>query len=803
MADKSKPLMFPMAGINRGSSFRNQAPFETRDALNVRGYGTLEWTARGGQRGGHTRPYAENLGGPIHMLEQVTRIIAEGESVNTYWYDEFDGDTDRWSQADWIGDLMPFSKSLTGTLEYEDAKVGGIYEDINLDPSEDYSAGIKVIPYKGRHWGTYSIYCRMDDTTPNATLNGVTAVLVFDDSGAVGGQLEVRVGGVLTSYPYDLSNVNQTLYYDNVVDLNGDKIYDLNDNEVVVAVRADNANTEFRVSVDADTISVTWLGVNILNQAVSSAAGDQMGMAMQSTGSYPDSACLVDRWSIYGYTDGLNERVRRTYLVASADGDLWVERNIGNLTEVFTDRLTDDVHLQASERTQMLYIADHGAPVVDGVGGAVTASAFTDAGVADWAAAGVSADKHVVEMFDTSGGLVQGVSTISLVSGATLTLANVVGNGTCSYRIVPGLKVYDPEANTLETLEATAGNVPANCELICTYRDRIVVARDHIWYMSRSGVPTDWDYAPVELDALRAVAGLNSDAGQIGEGITALIPFSDDYLIFGCTNSLWVLRGDPAAGGRIDNLSYEVGILSRDAWCHGSLGEVYFLSRDGIYMLQPGPMVAPQPLSRKKLPRELRDIDPRHYRINLTWDERERTVLIHATPGIYWAYSTRNDAFWLDDFRDDHRTYSSLNFKTDVRGTNGALYGCEDGYIRAITQNSQTDDGYPIESHADLGPFRIAHDTREGKLKTIEGTLAYGSGPVVWGIKSGYGSEDAQLAEIQVSGSWEGNGLQFTSRPRARGGSAVVRISSSGVLSWVLEKVIAVIGTAGRNRRRS
>jgi hypothetical protein len=327
------------------------------------------------------------------------------------------------------------------------------------------------------------------------------------------------------------------------------------------------------------------------------------------------------------------------------------------------------------------------------------------------------------------------------------------------------------------------------------------MAKDHLWYMSRAGDPGDWDYSPSALDAGRAVAGSSTDAGYIGEAVTALIPFSDDYLIFGCSNSLWVLRGDPAAGGRIDNLSYEIGIVSPRAWCHGSLGEVYFLSTDGIFRLAPGPTVSPEALSRDKLPRELKHINARNSRITLAYDPDARCVLINATPGTHWVYDIRSGAFWQDTLRVGHQPYSAMNFKTDVEGYSGAVIGGNDGYIRTYSVQCETDDGYPIDSYVDLGPFRIGDDLHEGKLKQLEATLAYGSGPVEWSIRAGYCGESAQKGTDSASGEWSGDGLQFTDRPRVRGGAIVVRLASYGQLGWVIEKLWGIIGQAGRNRR--
>ncbi len=119
----------------------------------------------------------------------------------------------------------------------------------------------------------------------------------------------------------------------------------------------------------------------------------------------------------------------------------------------------------------------------------------------------------------------------------------------------------------------TFGSLPAKAYLGCLYRGRVVLSGNpnypHQWYMSRQA--DIWDYAYLASDAQSPVAGNNTDAGEVGDIVTALVPYKDDYLIFGCSSTLWVMRGDPAAGGSLDEVDLTVGMFGANSWCKISI----------------------------------------------------------------------------------------------------------------------------------------------------------------------------------------------------------------------------------------
>ena len=225
-----------------------------------------------------------------------------------------------------------------------------------------------------------------------------------------------------------------------------------------------------------------------------------------------------------------------------------------------------------------------------------------------------------------------------------MTIPNVNGIGTQDYLVASQqsgtqLTLTDQTTdadctNVIYTLTWTGdfyGVPPLGCPLCCTYRGRLVLAGPGIvWYMSRVLDPTDFDFGYDPNDPSRAVGGTSTTTGGIPEPIVALIPHSDDYLIFGCERSLWLLTGDPAYGGTISALSRDIGVLGPGAWCTLPDSSVVILSRDGLYLIPAGAGSPPQPISRPLLPAELVDLDWQANVISMCYDVEGRGI--HLSP---------------------------------------------------------------------------------------------------------------------------------------------------------------------------
>jgi hypothetical protein len=448
---------------------------------------------------------------------------------------------------------------------------------------------------------------------------------------------------------------------------------------------------------------------------------------------------------------------------------------------------------------------------------------------------------YAVEIFATNDtdNVTLGVYRIASVQDATNIILESEPNGETSvnyvsYRVIRCPKVFSTKkpdhasealepwgcigtSGTSNVASGTPGSIPLGCPLIALYNDRMVMggaeAASHVWYMSRQGDLRAWNYGASAFDRQRAVAGVTSDVGKIATPLTAIINHTDDYLLFGCQDSLWVLRGDPAQGGFIDNLSRKIGVIYRNAWCYGPESQTLILSRDGVYELPPGAGSFPQPVSRQKLPKKLRDIDPKRHQVSMQYDTYDRGVHIFVSrlggePLNHWWVDWDSRSFWPMSYNYNHDPITSVVYRGLGFGRSDVMMGGRDGHIRRHDHDAVFDDHldqYPVRSSVSYGPFRLgAGDYVTGKLMELIGSLDQDSGSVRWKLYVGDTHEavveivkngDAPFAE----GIWT-PGLNYKARPIARGGSAILQIEDVDGEQWSMERITAVVKAAGRQR---
>ncbi len=600
-------IRFPYGGLVRKTAYQGQPPYTTPDCLNVWPFDALEGRGGGGSRPGLVRAVHDPVGGlggkPVRMMANLPVVANDGFTVAQDSFEDSFG-ADYWTTASWIGTQPGIvDQSLAGMTEV--GECGVVYKALPLDLTEAYSVDLAIVPYNGAHWGTYSIFAQMDNTTPNAIQNGIVVNLTMTGTdGTFYGNLQRYVNGACVEYPF----------------ATGD------DGSALAGV--------FSVVVNGNVVKAYWRGQELIeHHNITAASGSRVGFGLNCPTA--GGACLVSAFRCQYYSATKNPS-RRTLLVASGNGKLYRERFAGMLEEVdFDGTFVSDRRFWAVDRGQQLFIADHGPVKVDGTDGVVLSNgvSLSASGVTDWTALGIQSDSDVVVISNGTGAVADGSYRIAAISTTGLTLASTVGGGgTCAYEVVRAPKVYDATTDAVSVMEATAGDVPANCRLICRYRDRIVLAKGHQWWMSRQGYPLDWDLSQPASDGARALTGASSDAGRIGEPITALIPHSDDYMIFACAYSLWVLRGDAGYGGQMGAVSRAVGVVDAGAWCWGPKGELYFLSHDGVYVLPAGAQGPPISVSRERLPKELMDVDPEKWNVSMAYDGLARKVHISLTP---------------------------------------------------------------------------------------------------------------------------------------------------------------------------
>lgn len=444
----------------------------------------------------------------------------------------------------------------------------------------------------------------------------------------------------------------------------------------------------------------------------------------------------------------LDPQVTNKYVVAAGNGEVWYEMAAGEMTELTAangDIDTTD-QLQMFQAYQKAFIVNgENLKVADFVGVKLTHTALTtahahgdiltqDQGSSNFA-------YMVVDFTDTAKTHTYGYAYYGGSGTAFNTANNCTGDTGTTF--VPTVVTNAPHWYDYTVYPGgSSGTMPEVAYLGCKYRGRIVLAgnprKPFQWYMSRVGDPFDYLYT---TDAGSPVSGGNSDAGEIGDNIKSLIPYHDDYLVFGCANSIWLMSGDPASGGSLDPISEDTGIFGADAYCWGEGGTLYFWGTNGLYkMNMPG---KPACISGMRLPSIVadEDVNPATHRISMVYDRIRVGILINLTKisdgsnSNYWYDLRASDdsgigGFFPEVYPDECGVYSSVHYGANDPDFGGVLVGCKDGYIRKFDDAAKDDDvgstDTAIDSSVLFGPLSLTGLGENAILQSIEATLGGG-----------------------------------------------------------------------------
>ncbi len=371
---------------------------------------------------------------------------------------------------------------------------------------------------------------------------------------------------------------------------------------------------------------------------------------------------------------------------------------------------------------------------------------------------------------------------------------------------------FAPSDNSVNLWEATAGGMPEDSEgnvgrLICTWRGRTVIAglegEPHNIYFSAVGVPTDFNTSPDNPSPTMAVALNASPLGLIGDVVTSICPFSDDVLIIFGDHSIYLLRGDPADGGRLDLVTNTIGAVWGRPWCMGPDGSVYFFSNKmGIYRFLPG--AAPQRISQP-IDNLLADVDTGTNGITMAWDDARQAVVVHITPleeaaaATHYTYESRPMAWFQRVYANpDHNPLCCITLDGNLPDDRVVVIGSWDGYLRALSADNPTDDGIPIASSVIIGPVlnSVGDDMM---LHEIQAVLAHASGAVTCEVLTGETAEIALASDPVETFEWAQD-RNFTELVRVSGHALYLRLSSSE--QWAMESIRMLVSTTGDLRRR-
>lgn len=602
-------------------------------------------------------------------------------------------------------------------------------------------------------------------------------------------------------------------------------------------------------NLSADTTYALVLATNISNASNhvewrydSSSSAYANGTYCNYNGSWTSNAgadCLFKEYGGPTIADSPPSAIDYTkQLVAIGCDELWYESSAGTMAVLGASVGDLDVteNLTMCEAFQKIFIANKtNLKIADFINTKITTADILPAGVIPLkgdtlTATGGAASGAVmiVDYIDASDGAcnVYGyrTSTATFVDTDVVTGSNA--NGDISFTL--NADEIDPPHWYDWTVYAndatTYGTMPTEATIVCLYRGRLYLSGDstrpHQWWLFK--VDNPWSIIYNSTVPLSGVSGGDADVGEIGDIHTAAIPYKDDFLIQGCANSIWVIVGDPTAGGQLAEVSLTTGIWGSQAWCIDDRGNLYFLGNDGLYRVPIGiSMPPPENISRLNLPNLISDLalDKALHRVVLGYDPFNYGIIISKvllTSGAntgYW-FDLTTQGFYPESYPNSCGIFSAFHYQATKDTYNKFLVGDADGYIREFdgsTENDiETDDSVTaINSYCTILQ-RIAKDSEsEGKLTSLTAiTAGGGSGgdtdKVTYGLYKGDSAEEV-LNKITdgetafATGSWTTVGKQNKVRQRMRGTWLGIKLSdNTASKTWVLERLFGNVEPAGK-----
>ncbi len=451
-------------------------------------------------------------------------------------------------------------------------------------------------------------------------------------------------------------------------------------------------------------------------------------------------------------------------------------------------------------------VADEETAVASGTDGAITlTTTFDSATYSNWETALAGRDLSKYDLQILSGSTVTASYPIIAIAagGGTINIGTATNATGLTFQIVRN--------DRLAPLIASRGNAPVGCSLLARYQDRLVWAGDvrnpTNWFMSRQGDPTDYAYTDTDVGA--AGKGTTQPAGKVGDPITALMPFNDDNFFFGCRNSLWLLRGNPAGGGRIDSVSHTTGVLGPNSWCHGPMGEMVWMSRDGVWMTNPQCMECePIEVSKGRLPREFLDLNVDLTNCQMAYDQRLRGIIITLTPTLagsslgtyrHWFLHWETKGFFPWTAASYQNPWLLCPLRSNESEDNCVLIADTLGAISRFSRTADNDNGTAITAYMTIGPLKTTTSLYyRGIVRTLDVVMSETADDTTWTI---YTADTAEGVASQTTAFMSGTfteGSNYTIVPMMAGPCWSFKISGTG--KWAFASAIATLSQYGADR---
>ncbi len=455
---------------------------------------------------------------------------------------------------------------------------------------------------------------------------------------------------------------------------------------------------------------------------------------------------------------------------------------------------------------------------------------------------------HKIDMVDTAlvgevtGTFTLGESVTQAISGATGVFIETIGTGETAKHIVYRTTTTEFDTSNVVTgadsgatvtptsvkapplwlnWTLTDGTFPdGGSNVMALFEGRIFMNsmyNPNQWFATRQGDPLDLDDS-VENDVQAAISSQSSEAGVVGDSLISLIPYKDNYLIFGLANSFYILRGGSTGSGALSLLTEETGIFSPDSYCWDNEGNLYVVGLNGFFKFPNGmatestgidnisfrfqPNLFKSLKLNRKSDRVVLGFDRDNYLINVSISMQD------GKWEVCFVYDIKNDCIMPDSYATGCVPSSFLYANDYSAGESGLLVGCYDGYVRVFDPETKSDDGTAIDSYTLFGPI-VINDLIRAKIKVneIQINLSEDSDGLSWYLYAGKspeeivrGIKDGSLNYL-YTGTFTSGGRQAVIRDKIAGESIAILFRLNTLnSSWGLEGIKIRYSIAGKEK---
>ena len=783
-------LRMPVLGKNENWAYSSQPEGTSPDCLNVRPYDVLADRLRGGQRPGTSKFIRTEVNGTAAIQRLGFLITSTSYEESGSLSESFTQANGAFASASW-SEFQQLGANYVASASLPIVSSNRILWDGIVGPANtNYVGAINTTPIVGtRYTLTMKVSLGVTGTkdadvsfiwrAPSATLTQATN-LSFSAGFRLAdtGNYSIQVG---------TSNTTGTLVAS-----------DLNRPWRVLSWWATPRTLKFTVNGNYASLYADdyWLWSATITPL---SANKYVGFRArrQTSDSSATTYVTIDDWTATSFTGSDSLSRREPTILAVSDGDIYYSEPPAIFTEATGG---DDALVTNTDAVKMTGLLGR-MYFVDGTNYKVFNNSTNT--VSDWVATSgdlpsgtdqtavnISAATPATPSFTVA------TDMSSLAAGDYLLVADSLSNDGI-YTVVsavfstPNTVITVSEAIPDNNVSGTVQFQNRLCRLIASYRGRIVlsglVTDPQNWFMTAVDDPLNLDYGATS-SATIAVAGNNASSGKCPDIITCLASISDDLLIMGGDHTLWIMRGDPADGGRIDNVSQQTGIAGADAYCFDPNGIFYFFGNGALWRWTQGQV--PESLSSDKLSKTFKAINLADNTIKLIWDQTANGVHIYVVPAEegstthYW-WDARTESFWPEQYPDVQGPTAVLVYDADSPGDRAVLLGGWDGYIRQEDVTATSDDSTTIHSYVKFAPITPGGVRQNAVINDVTTLLGEDSDAV---SLLAYAAESPEKVVVETTPAWSKlvTPTSQYSRPRIGGNSLLFEIENDSFAdAWV------------------